>query len=386
MAKTAIRTSRQARAVEEKYIGAAPVFKEGISSKETLKLINDGLRHYAYFYNTKEGMKWVVKYLKETRKWTKEMIDEYAAAEVWKTNMTICAVARMITDGAVLSPEHVKFMEDATDQIRNDGIVILREQQKEEEQTKKSGPVLTIQDRLRAKADKIAVEFEGRIDDFIMGIDKDALKFDFYKHMRTEGFPFNQVKYFVESVEPLRNDLDEYINSKNPDPDISDGYGYLTKTQAKALMSFIDKTIADAGMFKEEAVVTRKPRVKKAKPVSKIVEKLKFLKKDEKLKLVSVKPTDIVGAEVLWVYNTKTRKLGKFVASPGDKLGVKGTAIVNFDESQSVQKTLRKPVDQLKGFTKLGKIKLRTFLEDIKAIDTKLRPRLNAETILLKVQ
>ena len=62
-----------------------------------------------------------------------------------------------------------------------------------------------------------------------------------------------------------------------------------------------------------------------------------------------------------------------------------GTTIIGFDETKSIQKTLRKPADQLKDFKGAGKVKLRTFLDDIKTTDTKLNGRCNPETVLLKV-
>jgi hypothetical protein len=110
------------------------------------------------------------------------------------------------------------------------------------------------------------------------------------------------------------------------------------------------------------------------------------MKQDDKLKLVSINPTDLVGSKELWVFNTKTRKLGKYVAAEFNDLGVKGTSITGFDEHKSVQKTLRKPEEQLKEFKSAGKVALRKFLEDIKAVDIKLNGRINEETILLKVQ
>jgi hypothetical protein len=55
-------------------------------------------------------------------------------------------------------------------------------------------------------------------------------------------------------------------------------------------------------------------------------------------------------------------------------------------ENKSVQKTLRKPIDQLKEFKAAGKVALRKFLDDINATDTKMNGRINEETILLKVQ
>jgi predicted transcriptional regulator len=65
---------------------------------------------------------------------------------------------------------------------------------------------------------------------------------------------------------------------------------------------------------------------------------------------------------------------------------VKGSAIVGFDTLTTVQKTLRKPEEQLKEFKTAGKVVLRKFLDDIKAVDIKLNGRINEDTILLKVQ
>ena len=49
-------------------------------------------------------------------------------------------------------------------------------------------------------------------------------------------------------------------------------------------------------------------------------------------------------------------------------------------------KTLRKPDEKLKEFAKATKVQLRKFIEDIKATETKLNGRINAETVLLRVQ
>jgi hypothetical protein len=138
-------------------------------------------------------------------------------------------------------------------------------------------------------------------------------------------------------------------------------------------------------MLMQEAKVNKKPRAKKAVPLDKLVAKLKYKKSDEPLKLVSINPVDIIGSKELWTYNTKSRKLGKYVASEFADLGVKGTTITGFDEHKSVQKTLRKPADQLKEFKAAGKVALRKFLEDINAVDTKMNGRINEEIILLKV-
>jgi hypothetical protein len=50
-----------------------------------------------------------------------------------------------------------------------------------------------------------------------------------------------------------------------------------------------------------------------------------------------------------------------------------------------VAKTLRKPDEQLKEFAKAGKVALRTWIKDIKAVEIKLTGRINEDTLLLKV-
>ena len=64
---------------------------------------------------------------------------------------------------------------------------------------------------------------------------------------------------------------------------------------------------------------------------------------------------------------------------------VKGSAIVGFDPAATVQKTLRKPEEQIKAFLASNKVELRKFLDNIKTTEIKLNGRINADTILLKV-
>jgi DNA-directed RNA polymerase beta' subunit len=175
---------------------------------------------------------------------------------------------------------------------------------------------------------------------------------------------------------------------------LKEGYAHLKKADIKKFRTAIEELMAALEFVIDAAKATRKPRKAKPKSATKLVEKLKFLKTDEKYKLASVNPDQIIGANELWVFNIKTRKLGKYVAQnidptgtgrAGSGLQVKGTTIIGFNEEESIQKTLRKPELQLKEFKEAGKVKLRKFLEDIPTTDTKLNGRCNPETILLKV-
>ena len=142
----------------------------------------------------------------------------------------------------------------------------------------------------------------------------------------------------------------------------------------------------------DTAKANRKPR-KRRRDKEKMVSKLKFRVNDEKFQLASINPQEIIGASELWVFNIKTRKLGRYVAKTidplhqrreGSGLSVKGTTIQSYNEDESIQKTLRKPEEKLKEFKEAGKIKVKKFLDEINAVDIKLNGRINPETILLK--
>jgi hypothetical protein len=182
-------------------------------------------------------------------------------------------------------------------------------------------------------------------------------------------------------------DLAELLElaSGEADDQLKEGYKHRSRKQIKNFIAFLQEIESACNMLMQEAKVNKKPRAKKAVSADKLVAKLKYKKSDEPLKLVSINPADIIGSKELWVYNSKTRKLGKYVAKEYHELSVKGASITNFDENQSICKTLRKPEEKLKEFKAAGKVALRKFLDDINATDTKMNGRINEEILLLKV-
>ena len=59
--------------------------------------------------------------------------------------------------------------------------------------------------------------------------------------------------------------------------------------------------------------------------------------------------------------------------------------MVRFNEETSVQKTLRKPQEQLKIFKDITKRSLNKQFEAVKSVPTKMNGRINEHTLLLKV-
>ena len=243
----------------------------------------------------------------------------------------------------------------------------------------------SIQDRVREAAYRMTEEIEEAIDGFQTdpeNFDPKAFKMlNLLKGKEVKAAHARIIKSFYERD---LAELEELASGKG-DEQLREGYSHRTKKQVKNLIVFYQEIMSACDMLAQEAKVNRKPRKTKVVSKDKIVAKLKFLKTNEPLKLVSINPTDIIGASELWIFNTKTRKLGKYVANEFNTLNVKGTTITNFDEFKSIQKTIRKPEEKLKEFKAANKVALRKFLDDVNATDTKLNGRINEETILLKV-
>jgi hypothetical protein len=243
----------------------------------------------------------------------------------------------------------------------------------------------SIQERVREASMLMTEEIETAIEAF--QTDPDAFEpkafkvLNVLKAKQAKAAHTRIIKSFYE-----RN-LQELIEaSTTKDEQLKEAYSHLSKAQMKKIIAFYQEVVSACDMLGQEAKVNRKPRAKKPTDKAKVVAKLKYKKTDEPLKLVSINPEDIIGAQELWIYNSKSRKLGKYVAEEFKELGIKGTTITGFSENKSVQKTLRKPADQLKEFKAAGKVALRKFLDDINAVDTKMNGRINDEIMLLKVQ
>ena len=243
----------------------------------------------------------------------------------------------------------------------------------------------SIQERVRDAALKMTEEIE----DAYQSFSEDAENFDPKAFKVLNLLKGKQAKAAHARIirDFYAGDLAELLElaSGKADDQLKEGYSHRSKKQIKAFIAFLQEVESACNMLMQEAKVNKKPRAKKAVSKDKIIAKLKYKKSDEPLKLVSVNPADIIGAQELWIFNSKTRKLGKYVAAEFQELGIKGTTITGFSEIKSVQKTLRKPAEQLKAFKEAGKVVLRKFLEEINAVDTKMNGRINEDIMLLKV-
>jgi len=324
---------------------------------------------------------------------TKADITAFKKVKDSRINSTMGAVACCLNRG--MTPQRADFNQgrDTAAWLRAEIVKVLEagkndiseDEAKAIEAAKPAVYTPSIQERVREASYKMTEELE----DAIEGFQKDPENFDPKAFKVLNLLKGKEVKAaharIIKSL--YTRDLAELeeLASGSKDEQLLEAYSHRTKKQIKNLIAFYQEIMSACDMLAQEAKVNRAPRAKKSVPAEKIVAKLKYKKSDEPTKLVSINPTDIIGAKELWVYNTKTRKLGKYVANEYMELGVKGTTITGFNEHTSICKTLRKPEEKLKEFKAAGKVQLRKFLEDINATDTKMNGRINEETILVKV-
>lgn len=242
-------------------------------------------------------------------------------------------------------------------------------------------PTVSIQERVKAKTDEIIGEMQGLIDDY--GVRGDSRKLNAYQWMIDNNVKPIHANRIAEFFREQSKEIFEAARGK--DKELAEGYSRYGKSRLLNLLHAHSNIVTDAIKLASNASKQRKPRKKKPISFDKMVSKIKYKVKDDSLKLQSVDPVKVVGAIQLWVYNTKTRKLGVYNAVDESGLKVKGTTIKNFVEDTSIAKTLRKPEKILPIVTDGGKIQLRKVLDGVNSKPIKMNGRINKDTLLLRV-
>ena len=244
---------------------------------------------------------------------------------------------------------------------------------------KKIKPKNSIQDRIQNQVENYVSALEAQVDDFINSDYK--LKYDVYNDLISRGCKSVHARKMRPLYRDCYNDLVDVYNKE--DDFNQEAYGHLKPKHQKKLMDFYGLIVDDIDRVIKNATAQRKPRKRKTYSAGRLVSKLKYQDEFKKLKLVSVNPEKIIGATELWVFNTRYNRLGVYRAVNSVRgFSVKGCTIQHFDESESVQKTARKPKEAL---NVLNKRSLKAMFKNMKTKEQSLTGRINAQTILLGV-
>jgi len=243
--------------------------------------------------------------------------------------------------------------------------------------------VISIQDRVNEKVDFFIMELEAKFDE--LWHKSSGEEFVAYTWMIENGVKPMHASKIAEYFKKRATDWIKVIEDRAKDDYIKESYPRPTKEMIAAAKVFASFA-TDAEKLASNKNAARKPRKKKPVSFEKKVKNLKFKKDDTDNKLVSIDPVRIMGAQQLWVYNVKTRKLGVYVAKDEAGLAVKGSSIENYKYGESVSKTLRKPKEVLTRVLDGGKVVLRKVMNEVNSKPVELSGRINKDTILLRVE
>jgi hypothetical protein len=343
--------------------------------------------YYRLETNTKTLRPKVAEWM-EANGYKKDAINEFRKLKDSRVNSTLCGVAACLVRGMPPVYEGFNSGRDSAEWLKAEIAKAMKDGKNDidETETEKVVPVVkkeTIQDRLAEKFSETMGDIEGAIDDYVTE-GKDPKVFHL---LSIANIAVQYSSKIVDLIQPRINELNELLEGK--DSQLMEAYKHLGKREVKAYIKMYETIINDAMAYKTSKIATRAKPKRKPVPPERQVKGLKYLKEFAELGLKSINPTEILNMSELWTYNTKTRKLGRFVVSMHGEmsislLGVKGSAIIGFDEIKSTCKTLRKPAEKLAELKTQGKPGLRKFMDTIKSVETRLKGRISPDTILLR--
>jgi hypothetical protein len=365
------------KSAETKYVGHEPDWKFQPTEENRISAFSKAFAWYNYHYGKKDAKDMLCQYLEiNHRSKDAKLMRGIPDSQIRLTPAWVC---RMTLMGLQLN-EHEQCI--INEQIVN-MLKIKQEVKKVVDEAEVAVAKLTIQDHLREKVSECAGELEGMFDEFIEAGAKMTADWKPISQIRGMNISPNMVGIIADVWKLKLSEFEEVL--EGTDADLAEGYSHLNKNQIKQCIKFIEQVIADCGNYVQIKKVERKPRAKKAVSPEKLSAKFKYLKDFAELKLSSITPAQLVGAGEAWLYDTKKRKLVHVMADAHlGTFSVKGSAIVGFDTMQTVQKTLRKPAEQLKELLAGGKPAARKVFKDIKATETKFNGRGNENLIILK--
>ena len=349
---------------------------------------------------TWEKAKWYTHYEVESKEWLttvkayikkhydKKIVSAINKLPDWKIggkSHWACTAYLLDNNPDMVLQEYKDGIDRWIKELAEEGTKVVEEKKAEEKTTTVKKP--NIQDHLREKAQECAAELEDLYDEFVY---TDKCKF-----IKDRATPLsilhdkNPSPQMINSiiVNSWKVQLDEYKEVlEGNDPQLVEGYRHFKKTDVKNIIKFIEQIIADCASYIQLKKVNRAPRRRVPVTPEKLSRKYKFLKEFPELGLTSMPASKLVNASEAWLYDVKKRKLIHLVADEYTKtFTVKNNTIIGYSAKETVQKTIRKPEEQIKAFMKQSKPGSRKEFSNIKTTEVAWNTRGTENLVILKV-
>ena len=354
--------------VNQKYLGDEPVLKDNYTQTEYTK----ALGWYNYMCTINDARDYLETYLKNTNR-AVEAKKLKSIPDTWVPT-TAAWVARIISRGGKLPQKSRDFIESCLQNSFSKVAVIKAE-------NVSSIPVVTIQQRIKDKADEILGEIENIVDNR-----DDHTDFSLYDWLKKNEIPAVYAAMIPNRYVAWLQEIIEATERK--DKQLVEAYSRYSKKKLEYDIKFLNMLIEDSERYcdtTKKIRKIRKPRKPRTVSVEKKLKNFKYQKEDKNFKIASVNPEKVIGSQEVWLFNTKYKTLTVLRAIDRGGIQVKGTSFTGYDENNSFTKrTGRKPETYVDKVLNGGKIVLRKLMDEIKG-DAPLAYRSNENTILLKV-
>ena len=314
---------------------------------------------YNYMSGPAEQMKWTLEYLETTNqpKSFIKQISQIRDAEIYPTG----SICRMLSRGAKLP-----------DKMLIRALGKLNELIKQGHFAAKAEP----------KPPKMPA-FMGIMSENAMGLVENILERIHKGKIKSAGaISFSWAEKLTPAqLRPIIKDCREWagelrIAQAGTDDQLAEAYQHFSPLAKKVAISFLDKVAS------LKPAVAMRPKTP-PRP-ERVVAKLLFSPHDEETGVSSIDPEELVGATQLWVYNSRTRKMGVYYASNGEGLTAHRTTMQGYNPSTSTMKVLRHPKEMLSQFMRQPSAKANQFYDKLKTVGKPINDRINRDTVLLK--
>ena len=362
--------------IAEKFHGAEPIYKKVISTKSD-PMIGKLLNWYNFMAQDKDKDNWLTDYMKNngyTKSDISSILNLQGLGAVSKNSASI--LSRIESNGTIFSGELEGIVKSKIERA-------LTFKQKVIEQETTKAKVVSIQDRVKALAEPHIIFVDDEISSWYE-TRKKKIEFSLYDYLQKNQLN-SQICNHIKSC--ISSRYEEHVEMvAGNDEQLNEAYAYLSVASKKEILKQLKLCLSDIERYVGNTKAAKPKQTRKKKPISvaKQINNLKYQKEFAKFKIKSISPESIIGAQQLWVFNTKYNHLSMLNTDDPKGFSVKGTTVLNIDAQTSIKKTVRKPEEAIQKVLNGGKVVLKKLMSELKTKSIDVNGRLNDDCILLK--
>lgn len=360
--------ARKSVMAEERKVGLAVTDWSAIPANQYEGAIRDTLRHYGYFYEPRDAFKWAAEWIKANL--DKNALSEFKASSERAFSMTAGSLCKILLDGGKVNEKARAIIDKEISAARQRGIQAMVAKEENIDSPKR-----TIADIMKENTSN----FIGEIEEVI---DRMDTEYSVYTELKKIDAPAVTGKAIVDYYTPQVQEMRELINDKPED--LVEAYRHMSAKEKRDYLKFLETIVDDAERYVLSKKAVRKTRTKKPKSADQQVSRVKYLKESKEYKLTSIDPSQLIGSDCVYLFNTKSRQLIHLTTNEAEGFKVSGTTIQNFDEKASTRRTIRKPDEFFSEFMKATKAKSYTQYAKLTTKSASANGRINEHMLILK--